>query len=808
MKTINDTSTPLLYQGVMISSTYEDLKDYRDVMMQALDAYDLHPVKMENQRPHYGTNVMDNSLQKVSISHAFVAIVGQRYGNIPETPNNPRRLSLIELEYNAAQQRGIPMLVLIQKEDIAAQGANAEPDESIRKHRAFRKRVQEQLCTVFTDLTDFIGKARDAAVEIRRLLLEENSKAPASLTPDNPRRQLPIVHPDPAAAPPPKREPIPPPKHEVIPPHTHQQYVEFRFTEVLRPILRDLKNLLNVPELALAFLPRRSGTAAPTLAQGDYNKQEKIRASLLAQSIDLRPHELRIAVVIDKGGELLFHSERKNTPGKYVNALENGLRATAWSEWVETDPSEQVRRWVSTPTKEIVCSLKYIPSRDNLDVVGFVVVPRRSRSAGGGAAGPEVGEQVEQLVEKQLLPILRHLLLDFAKQKVYEHSEREVILNTILEAAVSLSGANWGCIKSSTLGATSSDLHDEECEKVQAVCVHYCPRFFQEGRLVDTEQLVAFAVEEEKDMVLDLSESTRDTFRHPAMQMAVFLIRDHEEVIEPRLLDSDVVGAIVVQHTATNYLNDFMPVYSPFLKELAEVTARATRTAASKALASILRKGITGKLAADFERKVDGVIQKLAPAAPVTWVLLQPDGRFFKKVCESPNDLAGMKQVLIELIGADEPIHKSDKLAAFVCNSTISLHLPLVHYRERRVAVERVGINEIGAYAYFQEGYDRAVADLQRDSMNQVLFNLGNQELWKDADDQTGGDKRWGAVVIVPIVSPVGSPVGVLAVLREVSNLVGPKWNPKLTGFQTELAELRDELYANHLALGMAGNGR
>jgi hypothetical protein len=794
----NSSSAPRLYPGVMISSTFEDLKDYRAAMIEALDGYDLFPIKMENQLPRHGTNVLLSSLQKVSDSSGFVAIIGHRYGTIPDSPSNPGRLSLTELEYNEALLRGLPLLVLMKAEGATSPGDEDESAESKIKLKAFRKRVHdEQLCTIFNDLTNFTKKARDVAAELRRLIDERSaSAAPVLSVSQSP--QHPTVHPD--------HEPAPPPKHHLITPQTHQKYVEFRFTEVLRPILLDLKVLLGVPELALAFLPQRYGSAAPTLDHEDYNDYEKIRSSLLAQSMNLRTRELSSAVVIDEDGELSVYDHREITPRKYINAIANGLPAANWHEWVDSDYAEQVSSWIANPDKEVVCSFKYIPSRDNHDVAGFVVVPRPSRTAKQKLVAQDVGEQVERLLNEQLLPILRHLVLDFAKQQVYEHGAREIVLNTILEAAVSLSGADWGCIKSSTLGAASSDLHAEKCEQVQAVCVNYCPRFFQEGRLIDTEELVAFAVKQDKDMVLELSESTRNSFRHPAMQMAVFLIRDPEQVIEPRLPDSDVVGAIVVQHTATNYLKEFMHVYSPFLQELAEVTARVTRAAASKSLVSILKKGVTGRLTPDFEHKVDDIVKRLAPGAQVTWVLLQPNGSFFKTVCESPNDLAGLKQVLKELIGADKPIHNPSRLAAFVCNSTISLLLPQVHYLKRDIIVERVGINEFGARAYFHEGYELAVADLQREHRNQVIFNLGDHELWKDADAQKGSTERLGAVVIMPIVSPVGSPVGVLAVLREVSNL-GPKWDPKLKGFQTELADLRDELYASHLALSKGGAG-
>src|SRR5262249_54801575 len=253
----------------------------------------------------------------------------------------------------------------------------------------------------------------------------------------------------------------------------------------------DLKTLLKVTDFALAFLSARDGEIVPELDHEEYDKYDRVRVSLIQQSKRFRNHELSRAILIDATGKITFvHSTSTSPTFRTLRAIVKRA-ASNWAEWVDTDPSEQIGRWLAGE-REIACSFKYIPARDNRDVVGYLIPLPPSRRP-NAEVDPSVGEEVQKLFAERLLPVLRHLLLATIKTHVHELNSRKPILNTILETAVSLSGADWGCIKSSTLGAATS-MNPENCELVQAVCVHNCPRFFQEGRLVNTEQLVAFAV--------------------------------------------------------------------------------------------------------------------------------------------------------------------------------------------------------------------------------------------------------------------------------------------------------------------------
>ena len=598
--------------------------------------------------------------------------------------------------------------------------------------------------------------------------------------------------------------PNPDPVHYPIKDQPRRELVESRFTPLLSSILRELKSLLNVPTLALAFLPQRNRTIVPDIKDSDYNNYENIKKALLRPNNRFRKHELSSAVVSDVNGKTFFYNGQGNIP--MLNSLRNILQSAAgnWNYWVDRPLSDQVSEWLTAHDKEIVCSLKYIPSQDNHDVVGYIIVPRNFRMSKKEMVDQDARDKVHQLVEEQLLSVLRHLVLERAEIEVQDTNSRLTILDTILEAAVSLSGADWGCIKSSTLGAASSDSHAEDCELVKAVCVHNCPRFYHEGRLVETEELVELAVKANEDMVLNLNDVTRKSFRHPAAQLAVFLIHDSEKVIEPQLPNSTVVGAIIVQHTAQTYLKDFEKLYSPFLRELAVLTSRIARAAAYKSLVKILKSEIQEELTDSFIDKVAGVVDWVASGEDATWILLQPDGNYFK-MYKSKNELDGLQGVLIELIGAKKSVHDQSRLAAFVCNTTMSFQSEMLHYKNWDIQVGRVGITEFGADAHFQDEFERVTEELKQQKENRVIFNLGEHEVWWEAEKRLGGKRRKVSFVIGPIVSATGRPVGVLAVLREVEKNRRPWDFELLKTFEGELANLRDDLYVSHLALKRKG---
>jgi hypothetical protein len=96
---------------VFVSSTFTDLKDYRDAVRDGIRQLGATDVSMENfgsrdERPK------DECLRLVGESDAFVGIYAHRYGFIPDGES----VSLTEAEYNAATIANVPRFIYLVEE--------------------------------------------------------------------------------------------------------------------------------------------------------------------------------------------------------------------------------------------------------------------------------------------------------------------------------------------------------------------------------------------------------------------------------------------------------------------------------------------------------------------------------------------------------------------------------------------------------------------------------------------------------------------------------------------------------------------
>ncbi len=107
----------LFVAKIYISSTYQDLKDYREVVYKALrknrhDVISMEDYVSENQKP------LQKCLDDVASCDVYVGIFAWRYGYIPKDEKvNPDNLSITELEYRKAKEVKIPCLIFLLDED-------------------------------------------------------------------------------------------------------------------------------------------------------------------------------------------------------------------------------------------------------------------------------------------------------------------------------------------------------------------------------------------------------------------------------------------------------------------------------------------------------------------------------------------------------------------------------------------------------------------------------------------------------------------------------------------------------------------
>src|SRR5258707_9982469 len=96
---------------VIISSTALDLPEYRKQVMDACLRQGMFPTMMEYM-PAADTEAISASLALVDEADIYVGIFAHRYGYVPKE-NNPLQISITEMEYNRAAERGIPRLIFI-----------------------------------------------------------------------------------------------------------------------------------------------------------------------------------------------------------------------------------------------------------------------------------------------------------------------------------------------------------------------------------------------------------------------------------------------------------------------------------------------------------------------------------------------------------------------------------------------------------------------------------------------------------------------------------------------------------------------
>ena len=88
---------------IYLSSTYEDLKEYREVVYKALRKSGYDVIAMEDyvaadQRP------VEKCSDDVKKADIYVGIFAFRYGYVPpEAHGNPNKLSITELEFRQAE---------------------------------------------------------------------------------------------------------------------------------------------------------------------------------------------------------------------------------------------------------------------------------------------------------------------------------------------------------------------------------------------------------------------------------------------------------------------------------------------------------------------------------------------------------------------------------------------------------------------------------------------------------------------------------------------------------------------------------
>lgn len=185
---------PRQFSGVMVSSTFTDLKAHRLALIDVIDRQALKPLAMEQDSARADGDVIDTSLQKVRDAAAYIGVISGKYGQVPLCPRrNPDNLSITELEFAEALRLGRPILIFVMHKTHQRGEDDFELDADKRaKLNAFRERArQSRIYAEFTSPEDFCLKATQSVAELRRHLEDAapvaQPAAAASPLPTTPR---------------------------------------------------------------------------------------------------------------------------------------------------------------------------------------------------------------------------------------------------------------------------------------------------------------------------------------------------------------------------------------------------------------------------------------------------------------------------------------------------------------------------------------------------------------------------------------------------------------------------------------------
>jgi len=126
---------------VMVSSTITDLPAHREQVKEACLRLGMLPKMMEHQPP-VDKDAIAFSLALVDEADIYVGVYAHRYGYVPKD-GNPKQISVTEMEYDRAVERGIPRLIYIIHDEHPITVKDLEKGKSEKKLKTFLTRVKK-----------------------------------------------------------------------------------------------------------------------------------------------------------------------------------------------------------------------------------------------------------------------------------------------------------------------------------------------------------------------------------------------------------------------------------------------------------------------------------------------------------------------------------------------------------------------------------------------------------------------------------------------------------------------------------------
>lgn len=153
--------------SVMVSSTVLDLPDHRPEIRDACLQEGMQPLMMEHL-PASDSEAISVSLKMVNEADIYLGIFAHRYGYVPKK-NNRKRISITEMEYNRAVERGMPRLIFMMDKAHLITIESVEWGNGKLKLDALKKRMEvERTVKFFTSPIGLRAEASHGLSELRK----------------------------------------------------------------------------------------------------------------------------------------------------------------------------------------------------------------------------------------------------------------------------------------------------------------------------------------------------------------------------------------------------------------------------------------------------------------------------------------------------------------------------------------------------------------------------------------------------------------------------------------------------------------
>lgn len=129
---------------IFISSTYKDLKEYMQKVIDAILKMQFLPVGMEmlNASSDSQWKIITDTIDD---SDYYVLILGKRYGSVMDKGSD-KGISYTEREFRYAMDRGVPCMGFLVHDEADIKASNMESDpEKLARLNSFRKLVEEKV---------------------------------------------------------------------------------------------------------------------------------------------------------------------------------------------------------------------------------------------------------------------------------------------------------------------------------------------------------------------------------------------------------------------------------------------------------------------------------------------------------------------------------------------------------------------------------------------------------------------------------------------------------------------------------------